>query len=413
MPRPRVSTPQRVSRAVEIIPESSLVRNIAELLNMPPPTLHHASQTFHPPKNLRSGNATQSNLGPAATPARHVHARSEGNIAPPLSPIDALASVAAQSPVLPSPRRTSYQSQVSPTTTTWPPFQWDASRQPPTHPSYPEERPSKRARSELLPSPQQTSPHVPQSNARPATSYDGPYNLGCNVEQEIQNRQRVQSIGPALADQTQSTGSRRDDSNPISDAELLLDFSRRASNAYEPWKARSESKASLHSPTSPVPPLPYSSAAPANGTVPSFASDCTFGPPLSNATTRDSHTQRRPSAPTYLPASQNPALSPLQIETSQHVHRVGHAMVENNERPESAQYIQRVAHTMIENSGRIVRNMKAKYDADVLAQYADPQEIERSKPWVASIRFPPDERFVESVSRMFYFSDAWRNSSRS
>lgn len=298
-------------------------------------------------------------------PARHVQRKSESNVVPPLSPIDALASVAAQqtSPVFPSPRQPFYPSQVSPTTTTLPRFLWDANRAGCA--TYQDERPSKRARSELLPSPQQPSPQFPQSNARPATSYNAPYGWGYNVEQSINNRQRIHSVGSALQYQTQDTTIRRDDPNRLSDAELLLDFSRNASsslaNGHAHRRSSSESKPTLLSPTSALPPLPYGAPGITNGAASIQTSDRTFGLMLSKANTRDLHTQHHPvsRAPTRelngpLPTFPETSCAPAQINPTQD--------------------IQRLAQTMIEKSERIARNLKSKTNEEMSSSSLKHQE---------------------------------------
>ena len=286
----RASTPERVETAVELIPESSLLRNIAELLNLPPKSHPTARSTFHTARRVktsRNGITSPRKLDTTAPPSRRVQRRSEGNIVHPLSPIDALASVAAQqaSPVFSSPRQPYHQAQVSPSTTVWPPFQWDASRQPPRPSSYQDERPAKRARSELLPSPQHPSPQFPPSASRPATSHNMPHGWGYNVEQSINNRQRLHSVASTWQHHNRGTSIRADDANRMSDAELLLDFARTVSARSNSHRGpRTEIAPVPQSPVSTLPTLPY--VAPAgpfervSHAGPAQLSDRTFGPPL-------------------------------------------------------------------------------------------------------------------------------------
>ncbi len=283
---PRTNTPERVETAVELIPESTLLRNIAELLNLPPkshPTGRGTLQTTKRVKASHNGATSPRKLNNPAASSRRMQRRSEGNIVPPLSPIDALASVAAQqtSPVFSSPPQPYYQAHASPSTIAWPPFQWDASRQPP-HPScYQDERPTKRARSELLPSPQQPSPQFPPSASRPATSHNMPHGWGYNVEQSINNRQRLHSVASTWQHHNRGTISRADDANRMSDAELLLDFARSVSAMSTSHRSLStEINPVSQSPISAHPPLPYGPPAGAVEQA-SQSFDHAFGPPLS------------------------------------------------------------------------------------------------------------------------------------
>ncbi|KAF2195200.1 hypothetical protein K469DRAFT_544639 [Zopfia rhizophila CBS 207.26] len=137
------------------------------------------------------------------------------------SPIDALANAAVSSlgasPVFAEPSRRPSHGPLSPATII--PF-FPSNRQAVKHP-YPDdtvypydERPSKRARSELFPSPQNV-----QYASRPATSHIPLHGWSYNVEQMVDSGMRMcQANGVPIQPQEDSSSKR------LSDAQLLLDF---------------------------------------------------------------------------------------------------------------------------------------------------------------------------------------------
>ncbi|KIW05702.1 uncharacterized protein PV09_03562 [Verruconis gallopava] len=198
-PLPRSRTPERITSAIEPIPEAALA--IAELLKRDTSNRRTAARTTQKVReNKRSTKTTTARVH------RHTHSNSASFVVPPASPIDTLASVAAFEATSRSPPTTFhnlYQSQ------------------------YPLERSSKRARSEIAPSPQQpaTSPLFNSSSThRPATSYN--YNgWSYNVEQGINNGQRMRSYSSHARTGSVNGFATYQESN-VDEAELLLNFSR-------------------------------------------------------------------------------------------------------------------------------------------------------------------------------------------
>lgn len=192
---PRSRTPERIASEVESIPEVAFA--VAELLKRDNTSRKPTTRTTRKPNPaLRGSKASLSRV------PRHSHSHSASFAVPPASPIDTLASVAAFEATARSPPtfHNLYQSQ------------------------YPLERASKRARSEIAPSPHQptTSPLFDHGvTHRPATSYN--YNgWSYNVEQGINNGQRMRTFSHTRSG---SANGAYPESN-VDEAELLLNFSR-------------------------------------------------------------------------------------------------------------------------------------------------------------------------------------------
>jgi len=160
---------------------------------------------------------------PAISPKRAQHPRpTTSHTEVQGSPIDTLANAAsslAASPVFAQPSRRSSQAPISPTTI--PRFSSNGYgakhifSEDFNH-AY-DERPSKRARSEVFPSPQ----YPPQSVSRPATSHNPSYGWSYNVEQMVDNGTRMYQDNPMsrpYQEDNNALGKR------LSDAQLLLDF---------------------------------------------------------------------------------------------------------------------------------------------------------------------------------------------
>ncbi|KAF2436155.1 hypothetical protein EJ08DRAFT_692039 [Tothia fuscella] len=291
-PNSRARSPTRIVDAIELIPESPLVLDIAALLNrpLPPPQIdssHRRPQYRQPAlrtqrrkpstKTNNSGNASK-RAAPKAS--RHSHSNSVGSSSsfhqpPPLSPIDTLASVASfeatsphfgNAPLFYSPTRgdSRNHAQMSPPTHPYPAHAWSNTQYADYNQGF-DDRPSKRARSEMAPSPQQASPIFNQGAVRPATSYNASF--GWNVEQSIDNRQRMsgssnQHYGQHSIDQNH---------NRMDDAELLLSlaYSSRAGSsrpttngiAHSPDMGRTPHQSTTRVAPS-IPPFPYSAPQP-------------------------------------------------------------------------------------------------------------------------------------------------------
>jgi hypothetical protein len=193
----RPQTPERITNLIEPIPETAFA--IAELLKRNSIVRRPAARNSQKSKNDRKALRASS-----SRTARHTHSHSASFAFPPASPIDTLASVAALEATSRSPPtfHNLYQSQ------------------------YPLERASKRARSEIAPSPQQpsTSPLFnPGTNTRPATSYN--YNgWGYNVELGINNGHRMRAFSHVRGES--ANGAYGPQESHVDEAELLLNFSR-------------------------------------------------------------------------------------------------------------------------------------------------------------------------------------------
>jgi F-box/leucine-rich repeat protein 10/11 len=243
----RSKSPARPLNAIELIPESRFILDIAEKLKVGP-----AQIEAPPPRTQRrkttkkvSGTASSSKRTVATPRApRHLHTNSAGNDTlferPPYSPIDTLASVAVvagspdfnNAPLIYSPvRGGGYHVQVSPVATNYPAPSWGNAY----HAEYNhglDERPSKRARSEFLPSPQQGSPVFAQGSTRPATSYNSSFGWSHNVEHSIDSGLRMGVFPPSTSSSHYRTRDPvEDQTRMFDDAELLLHFSTRGASA--------------------------------------------------------------------------------------------------------------------------------------------------------------------------------------
>ncbi|KAF2402572.1 hypothetical protein EJ06DRAFT_555184 [Trichodelitschia bisporula] len=152
---------------------------------------------------------------------------------PPQSPIDALASVAVQvtSPTFHNHLILDHEAHGLPAPNTHASLRWDAPHQDVGARGFGTEgRPAKRARSEMLPSPQQQSPTFVDANVRPSTSYNMSFGWSYNVEQSIDRGHRL-GASPALAQSLNFAEPPILDEKRMSDAELLLGFSRGSSHS--------------------------------------------------------------------------------------------------------------------------------------------------------------------------------------
>lgn len=232
----RSRTPERP--VVE--PLRELEYNISELLKAPP----RPTQLPRPPKRTRNG-AKKSTA--KATTSRHNHSNS--NSGPPQSPLDALASAAmfeARSPQF---------------------FQYS----PDLHAfSQQYDRPSKRARSEAIPSPMHTSPLFGQGTTRPLTSYNG---WGYNVEQGIASGHRIAGGGHVRSGSASVIYAQPDAG--MDEAELLLNFSRgggssamRGLGIFAPATGPADNQR-----LPALPPFPFGTSDRRNGEVPTRSSN--------------------------------------------------------------------------------------------------------------------------------------------
>ena len=224
-PTPRPGTPERITAAIEPIPEAAF--KIAELLKRE--SSHRRPTTRRPP-----ALKTEKRNAKGSSSRGHRHNNSATFAIPPASPIDTLASVAAFEATSRSPPtfHNLYQSQ------------------------YPFERPSKRARSEIAPSPQLpiASPLFDHgTTTRPATSYNG---WGYNVEQGINHGQRVRAYSAHTR-----TGSIAESN--VDEAELLLNFSRGGGTSSSHGLGISSASALVAQPvqrTPALPPFPFTTS---------------------------------------------------------------------------------------------------------------------------------------------------------
>jgi hypothetical protein len=215
--------------AIEPIPEAAVA--IAELLKRDP---HPRRPTTRNPQKPRSDKR-----GSKATSSRsHKHSHSHSaSFALPASPIDTLASVAVFEATSRSPPtfHNLYQSQ------------------------YPFERSSKRARSEIAPSPQlpAASPLFDQiTSHRPATSYIN-NGWGYNVEQGINQGQRMRAYSAHT--RSGSVNGAYPESN-VDEAELLLNFSRGGSSHGLGISAPSAAGTKNNQRTPALPPFPFAAS---------------------------------------------------------------------------------------------------------------------------------------------------------
>ena len=234
----RSKSPTRVLDAIEFIPESRFIQNLAELLKNPPPPPPQASANDYkqPPhraprqkKSTKAASHASSTRRAPPKPSRHSHNNSA--TFPPLSPIEALATVAVQAnspnfsypPVFGSPLRGENHVYMSNATITYPaPF--PGNTQYGEYSSGVDERPTKRARSELLPSPQQASPVLNNSTTRPATSYGSSFGWTHNLEQIIDSGQRMSAFSPSTNNHPYRQHIQVDNQTRMFEAELLLNL---------------------------------------------------------------------------------------------------------------------------------------------------------------------------------------------
>jgi F-box/leucine-rich repeat protein 10/11 len=277
--RPR--SPTRPLNAIELIPASRFILSIAEKLAVPPPK--HTNQasshrTQRRKTTKKAAGTASSSRRAAATPKgpRHLHTTSAGTEGdfqrPPYSPIDTLASVAVvanspnfhNAPIFFSPSGASGQHvQLSPLPTTYPAPNWGTAQYGEYNHGL-DERPSKRARSEFLPSPQQGSPVFNQGSTRPATSYNSSFGWSHNVEHSIDSGHRMGGFSPsASSSHYRPVNPVEDQTRMFDDAELLLHFSTRGASAsaangnHKPPELDRRTLKDTSSKTPSIPPFPY------------------------------------------------------------------------------------------------------------------------------------------------------------
>ena len=186
------------------------------------------------------------------------------------------------------------------------------------------------------------------------------------MEQSINNHQKIHSAESTWQQQNESTSNRRDDTKRLSDAELLLDFSRRASFSFANGsnqairKPSTELKPGIVSPDSALPLVPYDSAAIVNGSASAHTSDRTFCQPFTNVNTRDTSRLEQSALGISLSAANTPSTA----QAPSPKRPLSNAQVD------SPQYIQRVAQAMIENSERIARSLKARINEEQFSSFS-------------------------------------------
>ena len=232
LPRPdtRRKSPPSYCDGLELIPESLFAVELQELLRLPPLAAQSRHSRQRPPKGFeRARNSAfdrprlpNTHSGPAALKPRRVTRHSEGNIAPPLSPIDALASIAAQAthPSFLNGQNSVFVAENPTIARNYASGRPNISRESAEYGSHPDERPAKRARSEMLVSPQSYPIQNSSGQTRPATSYSASFGWSHNVEQSISNGQRLGASYPF------HEGAQNDSDTRMNDAELLLGFAR-------------------------------------------------------------------------------------------------------------------------------------------------------------------------------------------